>query len=63
MLQEAKLCERCGQHFECKPENISECQCYGIELSEVAREAIAERYKDCLCRTCLLDICKGITSV
>lgn len=62
MGQEAKRCERCSQHFECKPENISQCQCYGIELSDVVRQAIADQYTDCLCRNCLLEIGKEIMS-
>lgn len=62
MGREAKQCERCGQHFECKPQNITECQCYGLELSDAARQTIAEQYTDCLCRNCLLEISKETTS-
>jgi hypothetical protein len=62
MQQEAKRCERCGLHFDCRPENIRHCQCYGIELSDAARQTIAELYQDCLCRNCLLEITKETMS-
>ncbi len=53
---EKKYCPRCYASFECKPGNITQCQCYGVELSESEREYISARYEDCLCRNCLLDM-------
>ena len=50
---ETKNCARCKKTFECKPGNITQCQCYGIELSEEQRAYIELRYNDCLCRDCL----------
>lgn len=51
---EVKKCPRCHNPFECKPGNITQCQCYGIELSIEQRAYIEQRYDDCLCRDCLL---------
>lgn len=53
-MHESKNCPRCGKQFECKAGNITQCQCYGISLSEEAKQLVAERYVDCLCRDCLL---------
>lgn len=50
---ESKSCPRCKKTFECKPGNISQCQCYGIEMSSEQRAYIDQRYTDCLCRDCL----------
>ncbi len=56
--KENKYCERCKASFECMPDNITECQCFGVTLSDAAKEHIAVRYEDCLCRNCLLEINK-----
>jgi len=50
---EIKKCPRCHDPFECKPGNIAQCQCYGIELNTEQRVYIEQRYDDCLCRDCL----------
>lgn len=39
--------------FECKPGNITQCQCYGLDLKEEQRAYIEGRYSECLCRDCL----------
>ncbi len=53
---EAKRCERCNTVFECKPGDITNCQCFGIELRDAARQYIAIHYHDCICRKCLLQL-------
>ena len=50
---EEKYCPRCKTVFECKPGNITQCQCYGIVLTDEQRAYIEQRYADCLCRDCL----------
>jgi len=50
---ETKYCPRCKQAFECKPGNITQCQCYAIELTAEAKVFIEQRFNDCLCRDCL----------
>lgn len=50
---EAKNCPRCGKHFECKPGIITECQCFGIVVTEELKTFLEQRYTDCLCRSCL----------
>jgi len=55
-MHEEKHCPRCGNRFECKAGAITACQCYGIVLSDEERAFIEERYNDCLCRNCLLEL-------
>jgi len=50
---EMKDCPGCKQAFECKPGNITQCQCYGIELTAGLKAYIEQQYSDCLCRDCL----------
>lgn len=52
-LHETKNCPRCGKTFECKPGNITQCQCFGMELTIEEKAFIEQRYNDCLCRSCL----------
>lgn len=50
---EKKACPRCKALFECKPGNITQCQCFGIKFTDEQKKYIGERYGDCLCRDCL----------
>ena len=51
-----KECPRCGRIFECKPDDILNCQCTKVNLSKSASELIAKHYNDCLCFYCLKEI-------
>ena len=55
-MHEMKQCPRCKKGFECKPGNITQCQCYGAPLKEDLRNWLANRYEDCLCRQCLNEL-------
>jgi Cysteine-rich CWC len=55
-LHEQKYCPRCSNAFECKADNVQECQCAAITFTEKEKAFIEERYKDCLCRNCLLEL-------
>jgi len=50
---EIKQCPRCKNDFECKTNNVLQCQCAGIPLSEKQLSNIADEYGDCLCAACL----------
>jgi hypothetical protein len=50
---EIKICGRCGNRFECKVGSIMQCQCFAVQLNELQRAYIAERYADCLCVDCI----------
>jgi len=53
---EPRNCPRCNKTFECKVGNIAQCQCSSIVLNEEEKAFIADRYQDCLCLGCLLDL-------
>jgi len=53
-MPETKTCPRCKRKFECNLQNITQCFCYGIELTAELKELIEKRFTDCLCRDCLL---------
>jgi hypothetical protein len=55
-LHEAKYCPRCTKAFECKVGNITQCQCYAINLSVEERGYVDSKFNDCLCRECLLQL-------
>jgi len=52
-MHELKNCQRCGKGFECKPGNISQCQCFGFIITEELKAYLEQRYHDCLCKSCL----------
>lgn len=56
LKHEQKICPRCGQIFECKVGDILKCQCYGITVTAAMSTYIAQKYNECLCRHCLLEI-------
>lgn len=56
MNHELKYCERCGSAFECKPGNITQCQCYEFQITAELKAKIGEEYSDCLCGKCLREI-------
>jgi hypothetical protein len=53
---EEKYCPRCRSAFECKAGDIAQCQCAGVSLTVAEKQFIAERWTDCLCRKCLLEL-------
>ncbi|RXK81793.1 cysteine-rich CWC family protein [Filimonas effusa] len=53
---EHKSCPRCQKPFECKVGDIGNCQCNGLSFTEEERSFIENRYSDCLCRQCLLEL-------
>jgi Cysteine-rich CWC len=53
---EEKYCPRCRAAFECKPGNITQCQCYRVKVGPELKAFMEQRYSDCLCRNCLLQL-------
>lgn len=51
-----KVCERCGQSFECVG---YQCWCGKIGITEQQMDRIEERFTDCLCSVCLKQIAAG----
>ncbi len=51
-----KNCPYCKQEFECKNDDILNCDCTWIPLSPETRQFIAKHFDDCLCVNCLKKI-------
>ena len=52
-----KTCQQCGVQFAC---GGSCCWCDEIPLDANAREALTQRFTDCLCRACLEAAISGV---
>jgi hypothetical protein len=48
-----KICRNCNNTFECNMENITECHCYSVKISEENKQLIVSKFDDCLCNNCL----------
>ncbi len=55
-IDQIKKCERCNQEFTCRHDNISECHCMHISISQRALKYLKENYNDCLCNKCTKEI-------
>ena len=53
---EPKNCPRCGTAFTCLVEDIDNCPCHVLVLSEPAKVFLKSSYLDCLCTECLIHI-------
>jgi len=49
-------CPRCGERFECKSADISNCHCSSISLSPAQYFHISSNWQQCLCHDCLVQI-------
>ncbi len=56
---EIKNCQRCNTVFECKPGSITQCQCFEIVLTTEQRAFLEQRFTDCLCNNCLVQVQSG----
>ena len=59
---EKKYCPRCSKPFICRTGDIAKCQCYGLGISDAARDFLLKTNFDCLCKDCLLEIDRLIKS-
>ena len=48
-----KTCPHCHKSFECKSDDVINCQCASVELDQNQRDMILKQYDDCLCALCL----------
>lgn len=53
ILRTASVCEACGSSFTCGAK-LNGCWCSEIELSDETRAELKSRYRNCLCRECLV---------
>jgi hypothetical protein len=57
-----KTCPHCHCEFECRNDNVLECDCIHVTLSREALDYIGSRYPDCLCADCLREINRMLSS-
>lgn len=49
-----KTCPRCGQIFECRPNDVPNCECFNISLTKETQNFLRKtEWEDCLCKDCL----------
>jgi len=56
MKNNMKVCPVCKKTFECKAEDIQNCQCSKVFLSQEVSLFVQKNYKNCLCYECLLKL-------
>lgn len=49
-------CPRCAKKFECRPNDISSCDCSKIDLSKEEYRFVSARFRDCVCNSCLMEL-------
>lgn len=55
MKHEIKICKRCDQSFECKVGNITQCDCFKLDLTNI-KDVSHIKYDDCICCNCLMEL-------
>lgn len=55
-IHEEKNCPRCQKLFECKVCTILNCQCTTVTLNEEEQDYMINKYDDCLCATCMMEV-------
>ena len=52
-MSDIKNCPRCQNEFECKSDDVKNCHCALVELTQKQRDKMLKQYDDCLCALCL----------
>lgn len=55
-----KKCPKCKELFVCNHNNIRNCHCAEVKLSEKQKAWIKDNFSNCLCNKCLRDINNNI---
>lgn len=50
---EETYCAKCNTKFTCKAGDITNCQCYAVQLSDETKAFLAKTSFNCLCKNCL----------
>lgn len=57
-----RTCQRCSTSFDCNVDDIANCQCFSFRIDKNEEEYIHQRFTDCLCGDCLVDLKKEYRS-
>jgi hypothetical protein len=56
MSGKQKICPRCKKEFNCNPENIQDCGCSRVLLSNDTKSWLTNTFYNCLCSECLTEL-------
>lgn len=59
----SKICSRCQSSFECRFDDIQNCQCNTVSPSTPTRQFLSKTHFDCLCKNCLAELDTQIEEV
>ncbi len=51
-----EVCPRCQKEFACLADDIAQCPCGTIKISQQVYEYTSEKYPSCLCLNCLQEL-------
>ncbi|TLX75345.1 cysteine-rich CWC family protein [Labilibacter sediminis] len=57
-----KKCAKCNAEFKCRHDEILECHCVQVPISDKAQRYLTQNFKDCLCNKCLWEVAKKFAS-
>ena len=58
-----KICGRCQSEFECRADDILNCQCNTVSVSNETHLFLQKTHFGCLCKNCLIEINEIIESL
>jgi len=56
LTEGTKQCPRCGAQFECKVDDLRNCDCVAVKIALPVLKTLQGRYSDCLCPGCLREL-------
>ncbi|MEA3640616.1 MAG: cysteine-rich CWC family protein [Lamprobacter sp.] len=62
ITQGSKACPRCHADFECKVDDLRNCDCVAVKVSLPVLKSLQGQYEDCLCPNCLREIASSAAS-
>jgi len=54
-----KQCPRCSKRFDCRVDDLEQCDCVEVELTMPLLQRLQQAYTDCLCPNCLRELSEG----
>ncbi len=55
-IHETSCCPRCGSEMTCKVGNITQCDCFSVNISDETRYYLTKTDYGCVCNRCLMEL-------
>lgn len=55
-IHETSCCPRCGSEMTCKVGNITQCDCFSVNISDETRNYLTKTDYGCVCNRCLMEL-------